>query len=136
MKKVLVGGRFNVLHPGHVYFLKKAKSLGDVLVVVIASDRTIRKAKRDVLFPENERRRMVSSLKWVDKAVVGFDIDDESGYVKILKKERPDIIALGYDQRVDAAQLRSLAEKAGLSVRIVRIGNYKGYKTKKIMKRK
>lgn len=136
MKKVLAGGRFNILHPGHVWFLEKSKSLGDYLVVVIARDRTIKKSNKSLLFPEQERKRMVASLKCVDKTVVGYEIDDERGYVKILKKEKPDIIALGYDQKVDVKQLQALTQNAGLTCKIVRIGNYKGYQTKKIIKRK
>jgi FAD synthetase len=136
MKKVLTGGRFNIIHPGHIYLLEKAKSLGDCLVVVVASDRTIIKSRKSLIFPEKERKKMVESLKPVDRAVIGYEIEDKSGYAKIIKDEKPDIIALGYDQKVDEKELKKLALKAGADCRIVRIGNFRGYQTKKLLKNK
>ena len=133
MKKVLVGGRFNILHPGHIYFLQKAKSLGDYLVVVLAHDKTILKQKKALLFPAEERKMLVESLKCVDRVIIGYEIGDESGYIKVVKDENPDIIALGYDQKINA---KALQGKVGKKIKIVRIGNYKGYATQKIIKRK
>jgi len=134
--KVLAGGRFNIIHPGHISFLKKAKSLGDCLVVVVANDKTIKENKKFLLFPAKDRKKMVESIKFVDKVVVGYGIRDEKGYLRIIAKEKPDIIALGYDQKLDAKKLKNLAQKAGLKFRIARIGNFRGYQTKKILNRK
>lgn len=131
MKKVLAGGRFNILHPGHIHFLKKAKSLGDYLVVVIANDATIRSQKKSLLFPANERKLLVRSLKFVDKVVIGYEIADDSGYAKIIRDEQPDIIALGYDQKLDRKKLR-----LNPRIRVIRVGNFKGYKTRKLVERK
>lgn len=134
--KVLVGGRFNIIHPGHVQFLKKARSLGTRLVVVIASDSTIKSAKKSLLFSAKDRKSMIESLKWVDRVVIGYGIRGVDGYRRILGKERPDIVALGYDQRVSPARLERLAEQWGTPCRVVRIKRYKGYETKKIMTKK
>ena len=136
MKKVLAGGRFNIIHPGHIYFLEKAKELGDYLVVVIASDKTVKNRKVYILFPAKIRKKSVQSLRFVDKVVIGYDISDQSGYVKILKDEKPDIIALGYDQKISVKELAKIALKAGIRCKIVRIGNLKGFKSKEILKNK
>jgi len=133
MKKVLAGGRFNILHPGHVFFLKKAKSLGDYLVVIIASDETIKKQKKPLLFPANKRKEVLEMLKFVDKVIVGYDISGESGYTKIIKKVKPDVIALGYDQRTNVQGMRKIISSLGLKCEIVKIDELKGYKTKRIL---
>ena len=133
MKKVLAGGRFNAIHPGHIYFLQKARSLGDRLVVVIANDQTVRKKKKRLLFPAAERKKMVEALQFVDRAVIGYPLEDEEGYARIVAKERPSVIALGYDQKVDLRKLRKALASRGLVCAIARIRNYKGYRTRKIM---
>jgi len=134
MIKVLAGGRFNIIHPAHVQFLKRAKALGNKLVVVIASDTTIKNAGKQVIFPETERQKMVAALKPVDKAVIGYALKGESGYQRIINKEKPDIIALGYDQNVDEAALKQMCLKAGSPCTIVRIKKYKDYQTRKIIR--
>ncbi|MBL7160873.1 MAG: adenylyltransferase/cytidyltransferase family protein [Candidatus Aenigmarchaeota archaeon] len=134
MKKVLASGRFNIIHPGHVKYLEKAKSLGDFLVVVIASDRTVKNRGKQLLFPAKERKSLVKALSCVNKAVIGYGIKSKQGYIKILKKEKPSIIALGYDNEVSIKEAKALAKKAGLSCKVVRIKKYKGFETKKIIK--
>ena len=91
MKKVLVGGCFNSIHPGHIYFLKEAKKLGDELVVVLANDKN---NKKPYAIPARKRKKKLADLKIADKIVVG----DSRDQTKIVKKIKPDIIALGYDQ--------------------------------------
>ena len=125
-KKVMAGGVFNIIHPGHVYFLKMAKKLGDELVVVVASDSTVLKNGKRLLFPAGARAEIVSSLKAVDRAIIG----DEKDHMKIVKSERPDIIALGYDQ--DENWIEKSLRKENIRCRIVKVGKLKGYSTKKI----
>lgn len=134
MKKVLVGGRFNILHPGHVYFLEKAKSLGDFLVVVIAHDATIRKQKKFLLFPARERKKLLESLSFVDKVVIGYPIGGEEGYLKMVRKEKPAIIALGYDQKINISRLHKQIASLGLNVKVVTITEKKGFKSRHIVK--
>lgn len=127
MKKVLVGGVFDFIHPGHIFFLKKAKELGDLLVVVIASDRTAK--RKGAMHEAKWRKFLVENLKMVDKVVIG----DEEDWLKVVEKERPDVIALGYDQTMDEGWLREELEKRGLKVEIVRIReNLPEYKTRRI----
>ncbi|OYT57951.1 MAG: FAD synthase [Candidatus Aenigmarchaeota archaeon ex4484_14] len=121
MKTVLVGGVFNIIHPGHIYFLKKAKSFGKKLVVVLATDE---KARQKTFFvPAKERRRVLESISFVDKVVVG----DEENLFKIVLQEKPDIIVLGYDQ--DEEWLKKEIEKRGLKIKIKRLNRYGTYST-------
>jgi len=124
--RVLAGGVFNIIHPGHVHFLEKAKKLGDELVVVVASDRTALKSNKKLIFPADIRAKMVRNLKFVDKVVIG----DESDMMKVVKEEEPEVIALGYDQSEE--EITKMLRDAGISPMIVKIGELKGYSTKKI----
>lgn len=111
-------GSFDILHCGHLVYLESAKKLGDYLVVIVARNSNIKKIKgREPVFDEETRREMVGSLKMVDKAVIGHRGD----IYKILKEIRPDIIALGYDQKVNIDLLKKKLNKFGLKTRIVRI---------------
>ena len=121
--KVLVGGVFNVVHPGHVWFLKKAKSYGDRLIVIVAHDATVRRNKEYLLFPANERKKVLESLSFVDKVIVG----DRNDMFKIVRKEKPDIIVLGYDQALDK-------EKLDKKIRLIRLKRkYRDYSTRKLL---
>lgn len=92
-KKVLVGGCFNKIHPGHIYFLKTAKKLGDKLVVVLTNDKN---NKKPYALPVKERKRLLKSLNIADKILIGHFKDK----TKIVKKVKPNIIVLGYDQEL------------------------------------
>jgi len=126
-KKVLAGGVFNIIHPGHVHFLRRAKELGGELVVVVASDRTVLKNRKRLLFPAKVRAETARSVVYVDRVVIG----DEKDHMKIVKKERPDIIAIGYDQDYDAIKHELVS--AGIRCELRRIPRLKDYSTKKIM---
>ena len=124
-KKVLAGGAFNILHPGHIFFLERARKLGDKLVVVIASDKKV-KSRKKLLENTNYRAERINALSFVSKVVIGDDDD----MMKIVRDEKPDIIALGYDQ--DAEEIRKMLYKDRLFCKMVRIEKLKGYSTKKI----
>jgi len=92
---VLAGGVFDIIHPGHIYTLNAAKALGDVLVVVVATDNTSEKMKkRRPLHTQEQRQELVNSLSMVDLCLVG----QEDDIFKTVNHVRPQIIALGYDQ--------------------------------------
>ncbi len=132
MKKVLVGGVFSVLHPGHVFFLKKAKSLGDFLIVVVSSDRTALKKNGVLLRTARERRLGVEKTGIADRVIIG---DDEDRF-KVVEKENPDIIALGYDQKIDDKFKKRIKESC-LNCKIVRIkGKFKDYSSSKLLRNK
>jgi FAD synthetase len=119
---ILAAGKFDILHLGHIAYLEQAKELaGDdgELVVVIALDKTIvRERGAPPVFPQEQRRKIVESLKFVDRALVGIDTEDHTTIVSEIK---PDIIALGYDQYTDVSLLEAHFERTGLKTKIVRL---------------
>lgn len=95
--KVIVFGSFDPLHKGHLDFFRQAKKFGDYLVAVVASDETIRKLKKhEPRFSQKERLSAVKQEPIVDKAILG----DRKDYGKVLEREKPDVICIGYDQEI------------------------------------
>ena len=103
MKRVMCFGTFDKLHKGHVFYLQKSKKLSDYLIVVIARDENVRKLKGKIP-ADNEKIRLknVENLEFVDKALLG----SKKNKFEVVKKYKPDIISLGYDQRVDIDELK------------------------------
>ncbi len=94
MIKVLCGGRFNFLHKGHEYFLKKSKEHGDYLIVVIAHDsHNLKKEERKQM---EQRKRQIEDLGIADMVLIG----DPEDFFKVVVKEKPQVIALGWDQKL------------------------------------
>lgn len=121
-KTVMAFGSFDILHPGHLLYLESARKLGDRLIVVVARDRSIAMFKgRKSVFREGDRLRMVSSLRVVDRAVLGNKIKGPDGIYNIIRDYRPDVIAIGYDQRADMKDLNRWLKKNGIKARVVRI---------------
>lgn len=95
LRVVLAGGVFDIIHPGHIHTLNAAKALGDVLVVVVATDNTaVKMKKRRPLHSQEQRQELVKSLSMVDLCLIG----QEDDIFKTVNHVRPQIIALGYDQ--------------------------------------
>ncbi len=119
MKVVLVGGVFDILHPGHIFTLKAAKSHGDILIVIIATESTATKIKKNriIFHNENLRREMVSSLNFVDLALIG----KEGTLFDTVEHVKPDIIALGYDQSHTEKFISENCRKRNINVRILRL---------------
>lgn len=116
MVRVLATGTFEIIHPGHLLYLKEAKSLGDELYVIVARDKNV-KHKPKPIISEDQRLKIISSLKIVDKAVLG----SENDIFENLKDINPDIIALGYNQHFNAEWLRKELNKRGINAKVVRI---------------
>ena len=116
-------GVFDLLHPGHVYFLTEAKRLGDELVVVVARDSTARRFKHEPITSEDQRVQLVAALKPVDRAVLGH----EGGSIyDILEEIQPDVIALGFDQIHDEDKIVEECRRRGLRTRVVRLPRFEG----------
>jgi cytidyltransferase-like protein len=119
LRVVLVGGVFDLIHPGHIHTLKAAKEQGDVLVVIVARTSTAQKIKqgRKIYHDESLRKELVSSLNFVDVVLVGREgtLYDTVEYVK------PDIIALGYDQAHTEKDVAENCKKRNLNIRVVRL---------------
>ncbi|MDP3973957.1 MAG: adenylyltransferase/cytidyltransferase family protein [Candidatus Daviesbacteria bacterium] len=126
-KIVLVGGCFDVIHPGHIIFLEKAKEQGDVLVVLLESDEAVRKIKgiKRPYHNQNDRAQVLSSLKSVDYVVMLPLFKSDSSYEELIKKIKPDMICAtsGYG---DTAHHERIAKKIDAKIKFVtrKIGNH------------
>lgn len=103
--RVVCAGTFDHLHPGHINFLKQASELGDELIVIIARDETVKRIKG--IKPdhdENCRRLGVEGTGIADAVILGYLNND---IFAILKDLSPDVVALGYDQRVSEEEIIS-----------------------------
>ena len=122
---VLASGVFDLLHLGHVKFLEEAKKAGGKnaeLIVIIARDSTVEENKgTKPIMPESQRRTLVESLRVVDEAVLGFENFDIGDVIDRIK---PDIIALGYDQKAMEKHVREYVNKHGLNVQVVRVSKF------------
>lgn len=119
--RVLAQGVFDVLHPGHIYYLRESATLGDELVVIVARDSTAH--NQPLLMGENDRLKMVRALEMVDQAVLGSETD----MFENVEQVDPDVITLGYDQPFDEGELRTMLDGRGLDdVELVRIDEYHG----------
>ncbi len=126
-RKVMVFGTFDPVHQGHLNYFEQAKKEGNFLIVVIARDKTVIKEKgRELLESEKERLKKVRELKIVDRAILG-DLKDK---LKVVKEENPEVICLGYDQKVDLKELRKNLRKLGLKPEIKTMKPFKQEKYK------
>ncbi|AFH43008.1 MULTISPECIES: pantoate--beta-alanine ligase [Fervidicoccus] len=119
-KKVLITGTFDILHEGHIRLIEEASKLGDVYVIVSRDVNAKKNKGREVIFPENSRLKIVSSIKNVKMAMLG----DENDYLKKVIEVSPDIIVLGPDQKFGEEQLKEELKKRGLNnVEVIRLKN-------------
>ena len=117
-KIVLAGGVFDIIHPGHINTLNAAKKLGDILVVVVATDKTaVKMKKREPLHNAQLRQELVSSLNMVDLCIIG----DEEDIFKTVDLVRPQIIALDYDQTHQEKFITEGCKKINLDVEVARL---------------
>ena len=118
MKKVLIFGTFDGLHPGHLNFFEQAKKYGDYLIAVIARDKTVKKIKNR--FPsrnEVERLGTLQRCQLINEARLGYE-DNPYG---IIEEIAPDVICLGYDQKTFTENLPKELEKMSLSTKIYKM---------------
>ena len=115
---VLAGGVFDIIHPGHISTLNAAKALGDVLVVVVATDNTaVKMKKRNPLHSQEQRQELVKSLKVVDLCLIG----QENDIFKTVNLVKPQIIVLGYDQVHQEKFITEGCKKIKLDARVARL---------------
>lgn len=120
MTRVMAQGVFDILHPGHIHYLKESAKLGDELFVVIARDSRV-KERKDLLMSEEERLELVAALEMVDDARLGTEED----IYDILGEIKPDILTIGHDQPYDIDEIKKHQEERGYyGIEVTRIGEY------------
>ena len=118
LRVIFAGGVFDIIHPGHIHTLNSAKKLGDVLVVVVATDETAQKMKkRTPLHKQEERKNLVGSLSMVDLCLVG----DKEDIFKTVNRVKPEIIALGYDQVHQEKFITDGCKRLNLNTQVARL---------------
>ncbi len=124
-KIILATGAFDLLHLGHVRFLEASKRKGGPgakLIVIVARDKTVLNRKgRTPILPEDQRRELVGSLRVVDKAILGHTHLD---FLGILREVKPDIIAVGHDQKQIKVSVEKLLREEHLPIRVVQIPKF------------
>ncbi|MCD6221226.1 D-glycero-beta-D-manno-heptose 1-phosphate adenylyltransferase [bacterium] len=130
-KIVFTNGCFDILHSGHIKLLKKAKELGDVLILGINKDKSIKKIKgKDrPIMDEKQRIEIISAIEFVDYVVPFGDITPE----KLIKRIKPDIIVKGGDYKKNEVIGKDIVEKYGGKVYIFPL--VKNISTTKIIKK-
>lgn len=119
--RVLAFGTFDHFHPGHAFYLSEAKKLGDELIVVIARDSTVESIKGELPHhDEKERKRNVEESEIPDIVVLG----DTKDKYKVIRKYKPSVIALGYDQYAFTYRLQKILIEEKLNTKIVRIKSF------------
>lgn len=128
---VFTNGVFDLLHPGHIRYLRAARAQGDALIVAVNSDRSVRanKGPSRPIVPEQERAEMLAALDMVD-AVVIFDDETPAAIIETL---RPDVLVKGADWAADAIVGRETVEAGGGMV--IRIPIEQGWSTSAIIAR-
>ncbi|MFN7978588.1 MAG: D-glycero-beta-D-manno-heptose 1-phosphate adenylyltransferase [Vicinamibacterales bacterium] len=129
---VFTNGVFDLLHPGHTRYLADARREGDVLIVAVNSDRSVRAQNKGTdrpVTPEGERAEMLAALAAVD-AVVVFDEDTPHAIVSAVQ---PDVLVKGADWAADNIVGRDVVEARG--GRVVRVALSPGYSTTSILAR-
>lgn len=128
MKRVIAFGTFDHFHAGHEAYLKQAKALGEYLVVIVARDTTVRQIKGRL--PDHSERERVAAVKTsnlADKVVLG----EKGDKYHVLRKYKPSVIALGYDQFTFTFRLEKFLIDNKMDAKIVRMNPYRPtvYKT-------
>lgn len=128
--RIMVFGTFDILHPGHLHFFKQARALAKdpYLIVSIARDVSVRKIKgKDPLYSETVRKELVQASGLADRVVLG----STQGHMPHILKQKPSIIALGYDQvgyYVEATT--QYLQEHNLPIRMRRLKSYRPGKYK------
>ena len=118
IKVIFTGGVYDIIHPGHIHTLKNSKQEGDLLIVSIARDSRVIKIKgRKSINNEKRRAILVSSIRYVDFTLLGSKGDIFS----VVKKIKPDIITIGYDQTHQINELKKRVKMNNLNIKIKKL---------------
>lgn len=127
---VFTNGVFDLLHPGHIRYLKEARALGDALIVAINSDRSVRanKGPERPINPERERAEVLQALDCVDAVTI---FDEQTPHA-IVTRIQPDVLVKGADWGADAIVGRDVVEARG--GRVVRLRLTEGFSSSQLIK--
>ena len=128
---VFTNGVFDILHPGHLRYLRHARSLGDILIVGLNSDASVRRNKgpERPINTQEERAEILEALECVD-VVVLFDADTPAGIISAIQ---PDVLVKGADWAADAIVGRDTVEARG--GKVVRVPVEAGFSTTAIIEK-
>lgn len=117
-KIVLTGGKFNKIHNGHLWLLKKAKAKGYLLVVLANASYN----NREYAVSAATRKKNLEKLNIADKVVIGSSID----FCRVIEKYKPNLIVLGYDQKLPDKNTADLVKKMKIkTMKLRKFGNYR-----------
>lgn len=118
-RKVFVAGTFDIIHPGHIGYLKYAWSLGRV-VAVVSTDESVRRIKgREPIIPARQRVEVLEAIEYVTKARVGYSDD----MFRVVEEERPDVILLGPNQPFTEEEIKRALRDRGINADVIRMPN-------------
>ncbi|MCL9814939.1 FAD synthase [Natranaeroarchaeum aerophilus] len=112
---VVAQGTFDILHPGHVHYLRDAAAMGDELVVIVARGENVTH-KQPPILPDSQRVAMIEALEPVDRAVLGHPDD----IFRPIEELDPDVIALGHDQHHDDDAIQAELDRRGIDCAVER----------------
>ena len=118
-RRIVATGTFDILHPGHLYYLEESRKLGDELWVIVARDVNVKHKPRPVI-PEEHRLTMVAALKPVDHAILG----DKTDMLRPIEEIQPEIITIGFNQLFNEDRLVEQLQARNIPSKVVRIGKY------------
>jgi FAD synthetase len=120
-RTVMVAGTFEILHPGHLAYLREAWRLGYVVAVVSSDENAERNKKRKIVIPQRQRAEVLSSLYYVHRVVPG-----RSGNIfDIFEEVKPDVVLIGPNQNVSEDVVRAEAKKRGVDTEVIRLPGLK-----------
>ncbi len=119
MKRIVATGTFDILHPGHIYYLEESKKLGDELWVIVAREKNVIHKPRPIV-SEDQRLKMIQSLKCVDHAVLG----DQTDMYKPIREIDPAVITIGFNQKWSEEKLKADLADRDICADVVRIPEY------------
>ena len=122
MRKIVATGTFDILHPGHLFYLEESRKLGDELWVIVARERNVVHKPRPIV-PEEQRLKMISGLRCVDHAILG-DLED---LFRPIADIDPEVVTLGFNQKFSEEKLIAQMRERGIQAEVVRIGPFSGW---------
>jgi FAD synthetase len=118
----MIFGTFDILHAGHINMFRQARAYGDRLIAVVSRDETTLDIKGNAPFhTHQERKEFLTELRLIDEVLSGHTDD----VYRVISEHKPDVIALGYDQKVFVDNLAQKITEFGLETEIVRLSPYK-----------